>query len=544
MSSASLVLPFVVPSADLGRKVSPAMEFAALLFWAEERRKQRGFLDSTEKRLMSLSKLHYPLWAVPWENASLIVDGLDLLSSTIAFQTLPSVTEFIDDVERGMPVRAQFHTALSKHEKAFAELAKIEQIQINGLVSNDELLSALHDYIKETAPLKLAGKDQVPLVPPKLDREAAVQRAKRIPQLQNQIFSEIRSLEYAASLLVQTARAHEEMIQKEADLARESYEAEINRLRPSVDKKLDQLLKELDARIFKMNRLMNRELGRREKERQRHERELQRLELGKADSLRRRDMRKQKHDSPGAAHWEHKIKIDEAKTEDVEARIHSLSEFIEKTQTQNQADIEKLRQGYQWLIDQEKRKILDLELQRDSIVAAKQKEIDRIRNLTDSIKSEIEELIERKREQETRLKRLGMAWPLDEATLISIPFYLACYHAQDKTKFQVLSPSIVTRGAGIVRTLQKTLRSLRPASGTALPLQPRSKALGEMLDSVIVGKMESDEAFLNTLHEAVNSGNILARPDFKDVFSKGVEELRAERWISQKEVDALIQAYT
>lgn len=543
MSSASSALPFAVISTEPRKEFSPAMEVAALLFWAEEKRRQRRFLDSTEKELVSLSKLHYPLWAVPWEDASLIVDGLGLLSSTIAFQTLPDIIEFIDDIDRGTSIRERFHDALAKHEKTFGELAKIVQIKVNGLVSNDELLSALHSYIKQTAQLKQAGNYAPLLVPPKLDREAAVKRGKRISQLQKQILSEVRGLEYASGLLGQTVRFHEEMILREADLIRESYEAEINELRPVVEKKVDQLLKELDARVSKMNRLVNSELEQTEKERQKRERELQRLELNIADYQRRRDIRKRKHDSAGEARWKHRIRIEETKIEEAKARMRALTEFIEKTRAQNQADIEKLKQGYQWLVDQERRKILDVELQRDSIVAGKQKEIDRIKDLTGSIMKEIEELVQRKREQETRLKKLAMAWSLDEATLICVPFYLAHYKAEDKTEFHVLPPSIVTRKQGIVRTLQKTLRSLGSSSRTALPLKPRSKTLSKMLDSVIVGKMESDEAFRHSLHEAVTSGNILAMPHLRGTLSKGVEELKAERLIGQKDVDALTQAY-
>ncbi len=107
----------------------------------------------------------------------------------------------------------------------------------------------------------------------------------------------------------------------------------------------------------------------------------------------------------------------------------------------------------------------------------------------------------------------------------------------------MLSPSIVTRKQGIVRTLQKTLRSLGSSSRTALPLKPRSKTLSKMLDSLIVGKIESDEAFRHSLHEAVTSGNILAMPHLKGMLSKGVEELKAEHLIDQKDVEELTQAY-
>jgi len=544
MPTASLVLPFAVPIKERVKAFTPNMEVAAILLLTEARRKKRGLLKATPKKTSFVSKLHYPLWAVPWENESLIIDGLGAFSSTIALQVLPDLIPFVDDIERGASVREQFRNALEKHEKTFQNFVKISEVQMNALIMNEELLSTLFEYVKETLSRDLKGNETVVLAPPRLEQQAAVENAKQVSNLYKQIQSEIRSLEYARNLLEETAKFHEQMILKEVEFTREAYEIEISKFRPAVDKKVDQLLKERDARIAKMNRIMGNELRAKERERERRERELQRLELNRADYLKRRETRKRRHDKIGETHWEHRIRVHENKIEEVKARIRALSEFIEETRRQNEADTQKLKYGYQALIDQEKKKIIDIEVQRDGSVEAKQTEIEKLKLATSQIVSQVEELVKRKRESEEKLKKLAIPWQFEDTTLLCLPFYLACYQTEKKTQFQIFPPFKVMSSEGIVKTLQKTLTSLRPCSRVNLFLQPRSKALNRTLDFVFEEKMKSDKAFSESLLQSAASCKVWDKQNFTETLTRGVEELKAEGWISQSQGDALIKTYT
>jgi len=544
MPTASLVLPFAVPVRERVKAFTPNMEVAAILLLTEAKRRKRGLLETVPKKTSFVSKLHYPLWAVPWENESLIIDGLGVFSSNIAFQILPDLTPFVDDIERGASVREQFRSALEKHEKTFNDFAKINEVQTRALMMDREFLSAAFEYVKETLALALEGNDAVVLAPPRLDQQAAVETAKQVLNLYKQIQSEIRSLEYTKNLLGQTSKAHEQMILKEIEITRETYEIEISKFRPTVDRKVDQLLKERDARIAKMNRIVENELRTKERERERLGRELQRLELTRADYMKRRETRKRRHDKIGTTQWEHRIRIYQSKIDEMKARIRILSELIEKTRRENEADIEKLRYGYQALIDGERKKIVHIEVQRDRSVEAKQAEIEMLRRATGRIVSQIEELIEQKGKRKEELKKLGIPWQFEDVTLLCLPFYLACYQAEKKTQFEVFPPFRVMSSEGIVKTFQKTIRSLRPGSRVKLLLQPRSKALSKMLDFVFEEKMKSEKAFNESLVQAAASCNVLGKHDFKERLMRGVEELRAEGWISQGQVDALIRAHT
>lgn len=542
MPTTSLVLPFAVPVKERVKSFTSNMEAAAILLLTEAKRKKKGILKAKPQTTLFVSKLHYPLWAVPWENESLIVDGLGIFSATFDFEVLPEVTLFIDDIERGGSLREQFLIALEKHEETFKAFAKNVQIQDNALITDAELLSTISEYVKETRSLKLDESAPVVLVPPKLDQQVAAESAKEMLRIQAQLHSDMRSLEYARNLLARTENFHEKMILKEAEFTREAYEIEISKLQPAVDKKIDRLLKERDVRIAKMTRIAENELKIREREMEKRERELQRLELTETSFLNRRQTRKRKHDKIGTAHWEHRVKINENKIKEIKSRMRALLEYIQKTQRQKEEDIEKLRLGYQELIDLERRKILNIQNQRDRDVEIKQKEIETLRLAANRIAGDIEELAESKHKRENELKKLAIQLQIEDVALICPPFYLAGFQAENKIQFQIFPPCRVLNSEGIVKNIQKTIRSFRQTSRVRFLLQPRSSALSKMFDFVfeIAG---SEKAFSESLMQATASNNLLDKQNFKETLTKGIEELRADGWITERQGCSLLKAY-
>ena len=543
MTSSSLILPFAVAVEERVRPLSSGMEVAFIMFLAEARRRKRTLLGTTDKKLLSVSRIHYPLWAIPWENESLILDGMDMFSSKINHYDLPDLRAFLDDVESSKARRDQFHKTLETHKRIFEEFAKTDQTQLSSLIADAELLSAILEYVKDTLAQEAKKTEEVVLAPLKLDEATASENAKRVIGLHGQVQSEIEALEYALRLLGETAQFHEQMVLKEIEYTKAANEAEISRIRPAIEKKLDQLEKERDARTAKMNRTTENDLKTKERELERRESELQKLELNKANYERRLETRKRRHDKVGATQWEHRVKADENKIAETRARIRSLTEFIEKERKQNQSDIEKLRLAYQTLIDRERRKISEIEFQRDEKIQAKQQEIDLLQKKTREIISQLGRLIERKREQVTEIKKFAVPLDFDDGTLICLPFYLVAYQTGKTTQFEVFPPVKIANSAGIVKKLQKTIRNLRPSPRLVANSQPLSKPLSKMLSSVIGKRMKSDREFNESLMKAASSCNILQTLDLKEKLNKGIEELKAVGWIGPRQGDTLLETY-
>lgn len=543
MPTASLDLPFAVPAKEGGKALTPNMEVTAIFLQAETRRRKRGLFGAATGKISFLARLHYPLWAVPWENRSLIVDGLGVSPSIIAKQQPPDVTLFIEDVERGASVRELFRTALEKHLNTFNDFAGRTHVHMDSMIADTNLLTALAEYMREAVAERQGGETAIALAPPKLDVQAAVETAKLAQNLDKQIRSERSSLEYARDLLDGTMKLHEQMIFKEIGSTRETYDNQIAQLKPAVEKKLDLLIKERDSRIAKMNRIKETELRGKENEKTRRERELQKLELSKADIVRKRETRRQRHDKVGEAHWDHRIRAIENRADEVKARIRALAAFVEKTSVQAEADAEKMKQGYQWLIDQETRKIRDIEAQRDETVEIKQREIEALKLVAKKIREEIDGLSARKQEEAEELRSLSIAQQFDDVTLLCLPFYLVCYQTKNTKRFHIFSPVKVLSAEGVVATIRKKLRDFRAESRVSLFLQPRSKAMTQMFDSMVNEKMKSDKSFSGDLIEAALSSNIMLKDNFKEMLTKGVKELKAKDWMTLKE-EASLKAYT
>lgn len=543
MPTASLILPYIVLEKGRKKKFDANMELAAILFLAEAKRKKHVMVGFSPEKILFISKLHYPLWAVPWENGCLIIDGLQILSSTLNYMALPNMELFFNDIERGQTLREQFRNALEKYAQAFADFSETTRIPMKALVTSKELLSDFSEYVKETLTLKTDVTGKIILISPKLDEDAAGENAKKVFDLHEQIQSDVKGLEHADRVLSEMAQFHQQKILREIELVNEAFKEEVDRVKPLVEKKVESLLKERDAKIEKMNRVAEAELNAKLREKERRQRELEKLELNYTEYKKRLEVRRSRHDKIGAARWEHSLRICENKISEVKERMHHLSRYIEKIRRQNQEGIDKLKYGYQTLIDSERKKITDIEASRESVTKAKESENEKLRLMTQHIISLIEQLAEQKRLHAAELKSLTIPWKPEQVTLLGVPFYLVGYKAEDKLRYRVYPPLRVMSSEGIVKKIEKTLLSFRLVSRIKLLLQPRSKTLNKMFNTILEEKMKTDNAFKGSLRELGVSNNLLKNSDLKEALTKGVAELQSEGWIKQEEGTVLIKMY-
>ena len=543
MPSASLILPYTVPEKSRKKKFNANMELTAILCLAEARRKKHVMVGFSSKKILFISKLHYPLWAVPWENGCLIIDGLQILSSTLTYMALPDMELFFNDIERSQTFREQFRNALEKHAQTFADFSETVRIPIKAIVAGKLLLSDVSEYVEETLALKADVTGNIILISPKLDEDAAGESAKKVFDLHGRVQSDVKGLEHATRVLNEMTQFHEQKILHEIELVSEAFKEEVDRIKPVVEKKVELLLKERDAKIEKMNRAAEAELNAKLREKERRQRELEKLELNRAEYKKRLDVRRSRHDKIGVARWEHSLRTCENKISEVKERIHDLSRYIEKIRKQNQEDIDKLKYSYQSLLDRERKKITDIEASLESVTKVKKGENEKLQLMTRHIVSLIEQLKEQKKLHAAELKSLTIPWKSEQVTLLAVPSYLVGYKAEDKLHYHVYPPLRVMSSEGIVKKIEKTLLSFRLASRIKLLMQPRSKTLNKMFNTVLEEKMKTDRALEGGLRELGVSNNLLTNADFKEALTKGVEELKAEGWIKQEEGAVLMKTY-
>jgi len=542
MPAESLILPFAPPDEERKEPFSPNMETIAILALADANRKKTMIIDLLPEKIMFISKLHYPLWIVPWENRSLLIDGMQISSSNIGYLALPEIEPFLESIERGKSDRTQFFNALNQHEQTFTSFSETRNIQCDSVITNRPFLAEIDEYIHETLTEKADTPDKLVLLPPRLDAEAAGGSVSGFLDLHIKLQSDIKGLEYVSQILNQEAKLHQEKINREIELANKAFNRTVEAIRPSVEKNVDRLRKEQDAKTERINKTARTRLNAKLREKERRQRELQKLELKRAECKRRLNARRNRGDKSGTARLELSLRSCENQLANAKARLENSSREVEIVQRQNLEEIGALRFHYQTLIDGETRKIIGIETKRESMMEAKKSEQGRLRLVTARITGQIEQMVEERKGHLTELQELTIAWQPEKATLVAMPFYLIRYFLPKQQRYGVLAPFKAQSPEGIVKKIEKKLLSFSLPARIQLLLEPRSKAIGKMLDSCLEA-VQNDKTLGNELAELGKANNLLSQPDLREALTKGIGELEAEGWIKQQEGMKLIRGY-
>jgi len=543
MSSSSLTLPYVVEDEDRKKPFTRDMEAAAVLCLAEAKRKKPGILGAPPEKLSFVSKMLYPLWAIPWENECIIVDGRGILSHTIVYMKLPDVKLFVEDLKRSRTTRELFRNTLKSHTKTFEDFVETTLVSMNTIVANREILSAISRYIEQGLALKKGAKEPLASIPLKLDEKTAMERAENLFNRWRQIQSEIKGLQYAINVLDEETKLHEQKIVGEIEQMRETFKDKISRIKSKVEEKVEQLTKERDAKIKRIFKVSQRELKVALNERTKDEQKLEKLERDKLVYQKRKQIRKSKGDETGVTYWDHKIKVCKNKISEVKGKIKVLSRFIERTRKQGKLGVKKLNESYQGMIVRERKRISDLETLRDSQIEMTKKEAEELVSEASSITNLIEQLIKQKKLHASQLKEITIPWKPEAITLINMPFYVFRYETEEKSRYHVHPPVVAMGYEGIIRRIQKTIWSFSLESRIKLLLRPGSRAFEEMFTSIFAETVRENETLGKVVYEMGSSNNLLNVQDFGKTLAKGVEELKVEGWINREEGDTILRAY-
>jgi len=544
MSHTSLILPYTVQDKSREKPFTSSMETAAILCLVEANRKKPGILGSTSETVAFVSKLHYPLWAVPWETECLIVDGLGATVTTVSYERLPEVSLFVEDLKGGSTAREQFRNALEKHAQTFKGFVETAQISFESIIEDEELLSAISKHVEESTASGANLTRRIALVPPTLDENAALENSEKVMDLWRQIQSDLKGLQHAIDVLNAETKFHEQMILREIENLQETYDDKIARVKPAVDKRVEKLSRERDGKIQKLEQTTGRTLKARERFRERLVRQLEKLEQDEDLFQKRRDALKRRGDRLGVSRWENKMRTCQDKTKEVKKRIRVVTQQIEQVRKQSEVAIENFRKGYQALIDDENRKISELEVSRDSAVETLEKESEWMSSANSFILNQVEKLLERKRLHADQLKKMAIPWKSQRLTLVGVPFYLVRYETEEKSRHTAYPPVNAMDSGGIKRKIQRAIWGFSLDSRIRLLLHSRSKALEKMFDTVLVKGMERDTVLERKVRELGSYNDLVKKQNFTEELTKGLEELRNEGWINTEEENAILKAYT
>jgi hypothetical protein len=529
------MLPFVVEEPKREKPFTPNMEKASLLCLAEaKRRKKPGMFGAQPESLIFLSKLHYPFWIVPWENESLIIDGLGATSFTIQFKKIPDAEYFIEQVKRSSSSHELYLSALKIHGETFKDFIATLEIPVEGVLSDKKLLSSIDEYLTASETRKKVVFHPESLISPKLSDTALLENVKKIIASYQQIQLETKTLEGAVALISEESKRHEEELQREIEQIQSFYADEISRIKPEIDKKLESLTMEMNEKLRSIEEAFGRERESQLKEREKLERELEKAEQSKSNLKSRL-----KSDSE---HFVSKIKEYENNVTELKEKIRASSKFIEKLGEENANLTKEVKALYETEMEHEKKKIFDLEKLRDFKIEKKQMQINELHSMSMVLVNDIEALIRQKEAHALALKEIVVPLKLEQTNLVYVPFYIAEFKAETKIRYQVFPPLIASSHKGMLKKIQKLFRRSME-SRIHMLLRSRSKALEKMLSKTFVKKIKADTTLQRILREKGLANNILSLSNFKEAIKDGIKELESEGWIKPEERETMLKTY-
>lgn len=525
MPISSLILPFAVKAED-NTILPPSMETASILLLAETKRRKAG-LFGTPEEIAFISKMHYPFWLTPWEGKTLILDGLSTASSLFIYHKLPSLEAFIENVERSLCNRTLFRKTLAEIGHYFEDFSGQVEFRVEALISNEALLSTLQDYLQASSS-SVETNPNVVLVPPKIDVKKAMEHTTHFSQLYSCLHIDLSGLEYVKKVLNEALSFHEKMIRREIEYTRAAYADKMSMLQPEIAERVKAVEKRRDAELASLEKTFERELKVKQRQLERLENMLVKLEAKKIGLKKRRDSAGRKR-KVSLARMEHQIKSCDAKIRELKSRIHGLKEVLAEAERRREAEIEKLQQSYEAQIEKEKAAADMLTAKLEEEIKAKNAEIEALRLTVEHIQSQIDRLIEVKMKDKKQLEAIALPRRVDEASLLCVPFYLVGYRGVGKTRIMPIPPVKAAPNTGFLKTRLPFIRSSK------ISLTMRSKALSEMLDSAVKNILSSDKAYSRAFRSAVSSANILSLKGFRKLLEEGVRLLKERGWISTEE---------
>jgi len=528
--TSKLILPFSVLAENRTEPFMDEMEKASLYCFVElERQKGGGFiLKKPEEEIAFLTKFSYPIWLVPWNRLNLIFDGLKTKNHPLNYRDIPEAKPFLENMQRSSRAMETYMAFLSDHLSYFQVLSEEKTMMVEALISEQAFLSEFDQYLSEAKEAEAASPKMV-FLPSLIDETAIMATVQELEKLKSDFKTDLALLHESMKQLSRTTRNFVKAIRGEIRAIKEEFGEKIKKQEEVVAPKLKRINEEYDAQIVKLTKKFEAQLLPLQKEQVK----LEKLKEQAIKKIERCNIEAKtcaaNNDVVGERKWKEKANETKKELSEVEKQIEAVQERIKAVEESKSLETFKLRSEWEARIKEAKRDLLELESSRDAKIQIHEEEIERLEGLTDNIIQQINNVVKLREADLINIDKLGIQQKYKTANLVYIPFYLACYQFETKKRYVVFPPSVANSMSFIAK--------LKGALGKAKVKQllvPRFKAVTSLLEGLLA-LIERDAAFAREIYEAGDKANLLKGASAREEIKNGLEKLKGEGWLSEKE---------
>ena len=537
------LIPYLTEELERENPCTAEMERAAILCLSEAKRKKIGILGGISERISCIAKLYYPLWAVPWDDRCIIIDGLDMISSNVTGSEVPDVLGFTEDLHRSSSSLALFLETLKRHSQTFQRFKSSRRITLKGVVNEDPVLKSLMKIFREA--LKISGEDEsdVAFAPLIISQEQAEERAQRFIEQWNFLNSELDSLLYAIEVLNREAEHHKEKISLEIEEIRRDYNLRISRTRKQVDRKVKSLVKEKEKAKSKIENTGKRRLEKIIKEKNRLKERIERFNLSLREALETRKRQKSRYPKRSTTRIDSRIAKYRNEIRMLKERISELGKQEAKIRRETSRRLKEIEERYRVMIVGELEKLEVLEEARKLEISEKSELISRIDQISSAIESQVRGLIAGKTEEINRLEGKAVPFEIGETSLVGIPFYIAIFESPKRVRAEIYPPMVAKSYTSVTQKIKRMFFSFSLESRIELLLNPRFPELNREIFLNLEKRLRSSISFRQMIFETGKSNNLLGSPEFASSIAEGIGELEREGWVGRDERQKIMKIY-
>jgi hypothetical protein len=487
------LLPFSALSENRKEPFTADLEAAAVFSLSElDRAKGGGLLSrGPEERIVFIAKIGYPLWLFPWSKTTLIFDGFNRSSHTLRYAVIPDINTFIDNLKRSSKTRETHMAFLSDHINYFQAPVTEEAVVINGLITEPEFLKEFETYRHEARETEDESPD-VGLLTPTIDESTIASILKELESLHFSFKRDVDGFYRCMKFINKATNHYTQVLRSKTRSVKEEFNVKINAQEELVTPKVHHLKEAYDHQIIESTKAFERQKlpvqKRKVKLEKSREQALKKIEQYKLDAKTCAE----RDDSVGEDKW--KEKANETKKE-------------------------------------ARQPLLDLESSRDAQILLYKQEADKLEQQTKTILDQLGRTVKLRETSIENFDKLGVTpeSELKEAVLFYVPFYVVCYQVESKKRYLILPPS----EANTIGLSTKLKSALGRAKIKQL-LVPRFEVITSLMDTIQV-LAQQNAVFETEMREMSVRANILSTVSNREKIRKGLENLRQEGWISEKE---------
>ena len=530
-------LPFSVLSENRTDPFTPDLEAAAVFSLAELDRAKGGglIIKQPEEKIAFIAKMGYPLWLFPWSEIALVFDGLNQSRFTLPYLAIPDVNAFMENLKRASRTR-ETHLAFLADSINYFQSSIVEKgLVVNGLMLEPQFLTEFESYRREAA--RSGGDPSVGLLTPTLDESVISSEIHELEKLHLSLQESVENLTKCMKLLNRTTHQYMKELRGKAKAVKDDFDVRIREEEEIVAPRVDQLNDEYDFQIaslaknFEKRHLpIQQEKARLEKSR---EHAVARIEQCKLQAKTHADA-----GQPAAeAKWKEKANKTRKELSEIENQLKQTEKALKDLEEQRTLEIFKLREELETKVIEARKSLLELEASRDAKILIHNQEVEKLEKQTRLITDQIGRTIKLQEANVAQFEKLGVRKELglEGSLLYYVPFYVVCYQAELKKRYLILPPSVVNT-VGVFTKLKGVL-GMAKIKGL---LVPRFKTIASFGDT-IQALTQQNAMFETELKELGAKNDMLSVDGVRESIRKGLECLKSEGWLSEKEFDAIIR---